>query len=386
MKRLITIALACWLVLAAVSPAAAQSGFWTGDYFTNANLSGAPVFTLSESSPAHNWVAGSPSPSIPADYFSVRWTSVQSLGGGSYQLTVRADDGVRVFIDGVVYIDQWIPSPGNTYTVAAALSAGQHTFVVEYFEATGNAFLEYSFAQISGGTSSTATVTTAELNVRDRPNPYTGLILLRITQGQTYPVIGKNADSTWLQLNVNGVTGWVNARYVAASNLHLVPVTDPGTLPSGASATVTTNQLNVRDRPNPFTGLILTRISRGQSYTVVGKNADSSWLQLNVNGTLGWVNARYVSATNLHLVAVTDPGTRPTGATATVITYFLNVRGIPDPINGVILTRISLGQTYTVVGKNAAATWVQLNVNGVIGWVNARYVAVSGLVNVPVIG
>ncbi|MBC6938368.1 MAG: SH3 domain-containing protein, partial [Chloroflexi bacterium] len=71
---------------------------------------------------------------------------------------------------------------------------------------------------------------------------------------------------------------------------------------------------------------------------------------------------------------------------ATVITGQLNVRAAPNPLTGAILTRINLGETYPVVGRNAASTWLQLNVNGLIGWVNARYVAASNLANVPITG
>ncbi len=303
------IILTCIAVLGlAALPVSAQVGLWTGAYFNNADLAGTPVFVLNEASPSHNWGNGSPSPLLPADFFSARWTSVQNLGAGVYQITVRADDGVRVFVNGVAYINEWRPSPGNIYTAYVTLPAGQHTFVVEYFETTGAAYLEYDL-KLVGGTAppggAAATVTTAQLNVRHIPNPFTGTILTRIYQGQTYPVVGKNADASWLQLDVNGLIGWVNARYVSATNLANVPVTDSSVRPTGAAATVTTDQLNVRHIPNPITGVILTRISRGQTYPVIGKNADASWLQLNVNGVIGWVNARYVSATNLANVPVT---------------------------------------------------------------------------------
>ncbi|MBZ0289768.1 MAG: SH3 domain-containing protein, partial [Anaerolineae bacterium] len=149
---------------------------------------------------------------------------------------------------------------------------------------------------------------------------------------------------------------------------------------------VTSWALNVRQVPNPYTGAIVVRIRRGETYPVVGRNADTSWLQLNVNGIIGWVNGAYVAASNLQNVPVTDSSTRPTGAVATVVTGQLNVRQTPDPFFGTILTRIKWGETYAVVGRNWAGTWIQLNVNGIIGWVNARYMAASNLQNVPVTG
>jgi uncharacterized protein YraI len=110
-----------------------------------------------------------------------------------------------------------------------------------------------------------------------------------------------------LQLNVNGVIGWVNSFYVTTVNLQNVPIITANTQPPPvtATATVTANFLNVRSIPDPVNGAILTRISRGQTYSVVGRNAATSWIQLNVNGLIGWVNASYVTAFNLQAVPVT---------------------------------------------------------------------------------
>jgi uncharacterized protein YraI len=69
---------------------------------------------------------------------------------------------------------------------------------------------------------------------------------------------------------------------------------------------------------------------------------------------------------------------------ATVTTGALNVRAVPDPVNGAILTRIYRGQTYAVVGRSGLSTWWQLDVNGTIGWVNGNYVRVQNGQNAPV--
>lgn len=69
---------------------------------------------------------------------------------------------------------------------------------------------------------------------------------------------------------------------------------------------------------------------------------------------------------------------------ATVSTGALNVRAVPDPVNGQILTRIYRGQTYAVVGRSGLSTWWQLDVNGTIGWVNGNYVRVQNGQNAPV--
>lgn len=414
MKRLTLFAALTLVILAAgfaveIQPVAAQSSTWTAEYFGNPSLIAPATTILTEFSPSHNWGYNAPVVGIPADNFSVRWTTNAFVNAGVYQFTVRADDGVRVSVDGFVYIDRFTPATGETYTAQVNLAAGNHTFVVEYFEAFQVAFLDYNFTAVGFATSipptpiclacATATVTTNVLNVRSAPNLFAP-VLTRINYGQTYPVIGRNVDTSWLQINANGIVGWVYIIYVQAYNIGGVPITDGGYYPtptpipppppSGATATVNTSLLNVRNAPNPFTGVVLTRISFGQIYPVIGRNADTSWLQLNVNGLIGWVNARYMQAFNIGGVPITDPGTNPappppSGSYGTVTAYYLNVRALPSPFS-TQLSVISRGQTFPVIGRNFNSTWVQINANGIVGWVNRAYMSVANIFSVPVTG
>ncbi len=403
MKRLTitTFILILTIMLFGMQTTSAQSAAWTAEYFNNPSLAGTPVFVRTEGSPSNNWGYGSPAPQVPVDYFSARWNTSTYVEGGSYLIRVRADDGVRVLIDGVPYLERWSLATAEVFQINVNLGAGNHTFVVEFFEATEVAFLEYSFTNLSSGptvpppsSGTTATVTASTLNVRNAPNAW-AQILTRIYQGQVYNAIGRNADLSWLQLNINGTIGWVSRTYVSGYGFEGLPITDggsqpptppPPTPPVGITATVTAYALNVRNAPNPYSGVILTRIYQNQSYAAIGRNVDTSWVQLNINGTIGWVNRSYITGYGFESLPVTDYGTQPPPATssATVRAYFLNVRSTPTPY-GAVLTIISRGQTYPVVGRNGDSSWVQLNINGTIGWVNRGWVAVTNL-NVPVTG
>jgi uncharacterized protein YraI len=403
MKRLYVLAGILMLFGLAVvqQPAAAQGGMWTAEYFNNPNLIGPAVLVQSEASPSHEWGWGAPAAGIPADYFSARWTTTAYLNAGTYQISVRVDDGVRVYVNGVLYINEWHPATGQTYSATIPLTAGNHTFVIEFYEAAEVAFVRYSFNAVGVGPipgTPQATVTTYRLNVRSIPNPYTGTVIAQISQGETYPVIGRNADTSWLQLNVNGLPGWVNARYVAASNIGGVPITDGGSYPTpppppppGATAAVTAYLLNVRNQPNPFTGAVLAQIRRNEIYPVVGRNLDTSWVQINVRGVIGWVRSSWVALSNMAGVPVTSNTTNPTQpgtvqAYGTVRAYFLNVRSQPY-YGAPVLTIIGQSQTYPVVGRNASSTWAQINVGGTVGWVNSAWLIINpGLSSVPVTG
>jgi uncharacterized protein YraI len=305
---------------------------WTAQYYANASLSGDPAAIISESAPGRDWGSGSPISSVPADNWSARWTSTQSLNAGTYQLGVSADDGVRVFVNGALLINQFGAATGQTYNVSVNLPQGNSNFIIEF---SGNAFLNYTLqqqnvvqptpipvqgsAQIVGG--AVMTVTGAfRLNVRALPDPINGAILVRINRNETYPIVGRSVDGLWWQINANGTVGWVSARFVTAQNAGAVPVVNPGQGGGAAPTPVPSNNANtgITVTASPFTvnvrqgpGTQFSRIAQlpvRQSAILVGRTANNQWFQINYNGITGWVTAQYVqvsSGANLTSVPVT---------------------------------------------------------------------------------
>ena len=405
MKRLIFwFAFGLLAVLIVPSTLAQGSNLWTAEYFNNASLSGAPIVVRSESSPTNEWGYNAPVPGLPADYFSVRWSKTDYVNAGTYEFSLKADDGVRLYVDGVLYINEWHPAAGQFYQATVTLGAGTHSFVVEYFEATEIAYLLYNFNPVNNVPpgSPQATVIVNFLNLRAQPYA-TAAKLGVISQGQTYPLVGRNAYNTWLQLNVNGSYGWVNANYVSASNIYAVPITDgsggpyltptpvPPPVPVGATATVTAYLLNVRNIPNPYTGAVIAQIHRNEVYTVIGRNLDTSWVQINANGYAGWVRSTWVALNNIGSVPVTSNTTNPSapapsGSYATVRAYYLNLRSAPY-YPAPVLTIIGRGQSYPAIGRNSDSSWVQISVGGLTGWVRSTWVTVTpNIYNLPVTG
>ena len=124
------------------APPPPSTGVWHGQYFNNISLAGYPVFVRDDSSLHFDWGAGSPDPSIPADYFSVKWDSVQTVPtSGNYTILVSSDDGVRVWIDGALVIDAWYDHAPALFSAVRYLNAGAHSVHVEYYERTGGAMV-----------------------------------------------------------------------------------------------------------------------------------------------------------------------------------------------------------------------------------------------------
>lgn len=67
------------------------------------------------------------------------------------------------------------------------------------------------------------TVTSASLNVRSGPGTLFPVIG-RLTNGQSFPVTGKNDDGSWWQFDYNGRTGWVVGSNVAVTSGEAVQV------------------------------------------------------------------------------------------------------------------------------------------------------------------
>ncbi len=295
---------------------------WTVQYYNNASLAGDPVAIQSVPSPSFNYGSGSPLPSVPADNWTARFTSVQNLSGGTYNLSVAVDDGVRVYVNGSLVINQFGAATGQTITAQLNLPAGANNFQVEYLEFGGNASLDYRLTQPGttpppaspGG--ATITVNAYRLNVRQLPSA-TATILTRINRNESYSLLGRNAAGTWYQINVNGTTGWVSGAYVTVNNGAGVPVVDPGSgqpqptqppAPAGGIVlTATPYTVNIRSGP----GTTFSRIARlpaNQTATVVGRNALNQWWQINYNGIVGWVTAQYTrlpAGTNVNSIPVT---------------------------------------------------------------------------------
>jgi len=116
------------------------AGRWRGEYFNNVSLGGEPVMVRDDGDgPLDlNWIFGGPSSTcgLGVDLFSARWTREVNFEGGNYRFTVRRDDGVRLYIDGVLKLDRWEPAVGTSHSVDIQLAAGSHVLVVEYFENT----------------------------------------------------------------------------------------------------------------------------------------------------------------------------------------------------------------------------------------------------------
>jgi hypothetical protein len=94
-------------------------------------------------------IYSSPDPVIQTDQFSVRWSRYIEESPGTYRFKATSDDGIRVYIDNYLVINERHDHPSSTFVADVPLTAGHHLVVVEYYESKGLAKAKLSWAPLS---------------------------------------------------------------------------------------------------------------------------------------------------------------------------------------------------------------------------------------------
>ncbi len=114
----------------------------TGGAFTNASFNTPATLTRTDAVVNFNWNSVGPDPSIGQTNFTARWTgSVQPQYSETYTFTVIADDGVRLWVNGQLLVNNWVAGGGmKTNSGSITLTAQEfYNIRLEYFQQTGNA-------------------------------------------------------------------------------------------------------------------------------------------------------------------------------------------------------------------------------------------------------
>ncbi len=125
---------------------------WRGEYWNNVNLSGDPALVRADNAIDFDWGTGAPATGISADSFSARWTRTATFTAGTYLFRATVDDGIRVYVDGVLVIDDWRDGARRQLTAERQMTAGSHTLRVEYYERGGGAVARFGWQDVAPAT------------------------------------------------------------------------------------------------------------------------------------------------------------------------------------------------------------------------------------------
>lgn len=248
-------------------------------------------------------------------------------------------------------------------------------------------------------------VNAAFLNVRSGPSVNYSILGI-VEGGDELPIIGTNASRTWFNVETPFGDGWVSDLYVVARNEFggsaiTTDTVDNSTIVAPV-AIVNADSLNVRSGPSAdFT--IVGTVRGGETFDLIARTVDFSWVLVDGDTVDGWVNRRFVIirgdtstlavASAGNAATITNPSTGEAvdvapeiaGPVAFVATGELNIRSGPnvafDPIGTVYAaTRMP------IVGQSPDGLWWQVESPFGLGWVTKRLIIVENdASSVPVV-
>lgn len=138
-------------------------------------------------------------------------------------------------------------------------------------------------------------------------------VIASVPGGYPFTANGRSPDNEWLRIDFNGNEGWVNVAtlVILQGDPSTLPVADPRTIPYGgfespragltsASSTIQARlTTGLRLRAGPSTAY--TELAYPPRFAIVpllGRTASNAWVQINFEGSLGWVAAQYLEILN----------------------------------------------------------------------------------------
>ena len=124
-------------------------------------------------------------------------------------------------------------------------------------------------------------------------------VILRVQAGQKFEAIGQQGN--WIKVQLPRGTGWILSKLVVSQN-DSPPLAGIGDK-SAERVTIVDEYADVKAGPGAAY-LGVKRVFRGDSFSVAQRSEDGEWVQIRIDGDLGWVRADQIMAAE----AVVDPG------------------------------------------------------------------------------
>ena len=179
-----------------------------------------------------------------------------------------------------------------------------------------------------------------------------GALLATLESGASTLVTGRSADNTWLSVTSGAGAGWIPATQLIVYGLHRLPVVEtPAAVLAAADQGAATNMASATTEVTSTTEITESGCMDGRRGTAATESTTNA-------ATAG-------SETTIVATVITDQGR-------------LNIRSGPGTGYPVV-AKGKDGATYTVLGRNDAGDWLQLQLdNSKTGWASAAYLHADG--------
>jgi hypothetical protein len=286
------------------------------------HLQGTPVLTRLDPTPDSSslWPNSDPdgdASALTSENFSLRWTAkLQPQFSETYTLTTTADDGVRLYLNNQLLIDNFVDQAPTSRSATLPLIAGQlYDLRVEYYQHLGGAALNL---QWSSPSTLQQTIPTSQL--------YSGIAPAAPTNLTLTPAASIQINLAWTD-NANNETG-----YIVERQINSAPFTQIASLPPNSTA--------YSD----------TELTPATAYTY------------RVKATNYAQNSPYTTAT----LTTPIPPNKPTNASATLnspTSLTLTWTDTSDNEDGFRISRALLGGTFIVIAQLPPNTQVYTDTN-----------------------
>ena len=238
--------------------------YWTNTTsvaFTNANFSAAPTLTQTDATVNFSWGVNGPAPAIGKTNFVVRWSgAVQPQFTEPYTFYTTAHDGVRLFVNGQLLIDDWVAQTATTKSNTITLMAQQlYNIELDYFYRTTNG--GGSQVSLSWSSPSTPQAIIPQSQLYPYTNPPPSVVLATPADGSAYTSVasvnlGAQADAPYNP--IAKVDFYANGNLLGTlTNSATAPfytLTVPGFVPNPGGETAPSSQASA----TPFSSTLLT--------------------------------------------------------------------------------------------------------------------------------
>jgi hypothetical protein len=239
-----------------------EGGGVQGEYYHWTDLSWPfNTLVLTRTDPQIDFVfSNSPDPNVNDDNFSARWIGQVEAGfTETYTFYARADDGVRLWIDGRQLVDAWVNQSATEYSGQIDLVAGEtYNLVMEYYEDGGGAVAQLRWSSPS---TSKQPVPQEALSLPVKaysPLPGNGAVGVRHTPTLRWsPGLEAASHEVYFGTDPNAVAAATKAspEYVGSRQLGAESY-EPGMLPWDTAYYWRVDEINAANPDSPWVGKV----------------------------------------------------------------------------------------------------------------------------------